>query len=228
MTRKMIMLCAVAMMSTATFAQSAAQLAKQQAELNAIHMKLLNAKPTKTAKKEAKQLQKEGWQVPAGGKSIEQQITESQLYDAELMAGEDGATVKRYILQGGMTTSGTYNTGYAAARTSAQVELAAALRTQLYSSIKQEMANSQTTAVSAVTIDKFNQKSEAMVDETLTNSIPVLAIYRRLDNGNFEVQVRLAFDKKEILSRLKRSMQRELEQGGENLYGVAEKVVNKF
>lgn len=227
--KKIFSFMVMALIATTSFAQSATQLAKQQAELNAIHMKMLNAKPTKNAKKQAKELKKEGWTVPAGEKSIEQQITESQLYGAELMTDENGNTTKRFILETAVQTAGTYNAGYAAARANAQAELAAMLKTQIVSAMQGKLDNSQNSSVSAVTIDKFNQRSRAIVDETLSNSLPVLAVYRRLQNNNFEVQVRIAFDKKELTARLKRNMQKELESEGDNLGSLVDEVVkDKF
>ena len=227
--KKIFSFMVMALIATTSFAQSATQLAKQQAELNAIHMKMLNAKPTKNAKKQAKELKKEGWTVPAGEKSIEQQITESQLYGAELMTDENGNTTKRFILETAVQTAGTYNAGYAAARANAQAELAAMLKTQIVSAMQGKLDNSQNSSVSAVTIDKFNQRSRVIVDETLSNSLPVLAVYRRLQNNNFEVQVRIAFDKKELTARLKRNMQKELESEGDNLGSLVDEVVkDKF
>lgn len=227
--KKIFSFMVMALIATTSFAQSATQLAKQQAELNAIHMKMLNAKPTKNAKKQAKELKKEGWTVPAGEKSIEQQITESQLYGAELMTDENGNTTKRFILETAVQTAGTYNAGYAAARANAQAELAAMLKTQIVSAMQGKLDNSQNSSVSAVTIDKFNQRSRAIVDETLSNSLPVLSVYRRLQNNNFEVQVRIAFDKKELTARLKRNMQKELESEGDNLGSLVDEVVkDKF
>ncbi len=227
--KKIFSFMVMALIATTSFAQSATQLAKQQAELNAIHMKMLNAKPTKNAKKQAKDLKKEGWTVPAGEKSIEQQITESQLYGAELMTDENGNTTKRFILETAVQTAGTYNAGYAAARANAQAELAAMLKTQIVSAMQGKLDNSQNSSVTAVTIDKFNQRSRAIVDETLSNSLPVLAVYRRLQNNNFEVQVRIAFDKKELTARLKRNMQKELESEGDNLGSLVDEVVkDKF
>lgn len=207
--------------------QSALELAKQQQELNDFNKKVLNAKPTKSAKKEAKELKKEGWKVPAGELSIEQQITKSQLYGEELMATEEGFTTKRFLMGYGRQTSGSYNVGYAASRTSALADVAGMIKTQLVVAIKQKLDNSQTSAITAVTVDKFSQKVDAIVDETLTNAIPMLTIYRQLENGNLEVQVRLAFDKKEILSRMKKSLQKELEKESDEVFKVAQEVVNK-
>lgn len=224
--KKILVMLATAMLAIPTFAQSAAELAKQQAELRAINMRMLNAKPTKDAKKQAKALVKEGWMVPAGEKSIEQQITESQLLGAENMADENGAATKRYLMQTAVQTAGSYNAGYAAARANAQTELAAMLKTEIAAAMDKKLDNEQTSAISAVTVDKFNERAQAIVDATLTNSIPVMAIYRRLQNNNFEVQVRLAFDKKELAARLKRNMQKELEMEGDELDSMVEEIMN--
>ncbi|WP_293575819.1 hypothetical protein [Prevotella sp.] len=222
--KKILSFVAALMIATTATAQTAMELARQQQELNAINMKMLNAKPTKQAKKQAKELKAEGWTVPAGDIDIAQQVTRSQLYSAELTTDESGNVTKRYIMQTAQQTAGTYNSGYAAARAAAQTELAAMLKTELVTAMQQKLDNSQNNALTATTIDKFNQRSRMIVDQTLTNAIPVLAIYRRLPNNNFEVQVRIAFDKKELIARIKRNMQQELEKDGDKLYDIVDAV----
>lgn len=222
--KKILSFVAAIMIATTATAQTAMELARQQQELNAINMKMLNAKPTKQAKKQAKELKAEGWTVPAGDIDIAQQVTRSQLYSAELTTDESGNITKRYIMQTAQQTAGTYNSGYAAARAAAQTELAAMLKTELVTAMQQKLDNSQNNALTATTIDKFNQRSRMIVDQTLTNAIPVLAIYRRLPNNNFEVQVRIAFDKKELIARIKRNMQQELEKDGDKLYDIVDAV----
>lgn len=205
------------MFAAGTNAQSATDLARQQQELNNILRKSLNAKPTKDAKKQAKELKKQGWVVPAGERSIEQQITESQFLSAELMSDENGAPTKRFIQHTGVSTAGTYNAAYAASRSNAQVEIANMLETEIAAAMQGKLDNSQQSAINATTVEKFNQRIKAIVHESLSNSLPILAIYRVLPNNNFEVQVRIAFDKKEVSARLKRALQKELELEGDQL-----------
>lgn len=224
--KKTIVLVALAMIATASFAQTAAELAKQQRELNAVNMKMLNAKPSKQAKKQAKTLKAEGWTVPAGEANLEQQITKSLLYGEELTVDESGNPTKRFLMQTAQQTAGSYNAAYAAARTAAQTELAAMLKTEIVSAIQQKLDNSQETAVSATTVDKFNERSRLIVDQTLTRSLPVLSIYRRLPNNMFEVQVRIAFDKKELAARIKRNLKKELESEGDQLLEIIDDVFN--
>lgn len=224
--KKMISLVVLALMGAATsFAQSAAELAKQQKELNQINMKMLNAKPSKDAKKQAKALKKEGWMVPAGDPAMEKQINKSLLLNEELMTNEDGAITQRFMQHTAQQTAGTYNAAYAAARSAAMTEMASLIETKLASAWKQNMDNAQNSAISATTNDKFFERSMAIVNQSISNAIPVLVIYRVLPNNNYQVQVRLAFDKREIAAKLKRNMQKELEMEGDKLGGIVEEVI---
>ena len=100
-------------------------------------------------------------------------------------------------------------------------------QTNLIAAIETQLNNEGKSAIDAVSVDKFNQKARYIVDETLTNSIPMLTIYRRLPNNFFEVQVRLAFDKKNLIESLKAKMQKELEIEGNKLTDIVEQAVNR-
>lgn len=227
--KKLIIMMVMAVLSSASiFAQSAKELAKQQQELNEINMKLLNSKPSKDAKKQEKKLVKDGWQVPAGGKSIAKQITETQLLGEELMADEVGNPTKRYIIRSAQAIAGTFNAGVATARSNAQVELAAMLETKVAAALEGKLDNQQTSAITANTVEKFHERAKAIIDASLTNTRTVLSIYRVNMQNNYEVQVQVAFDKKELAARLKRNIQKELEQeGDEDLNGIVDYVLSR-
>lgn len=228
--KKILSLVAMAIMMAATSAnaQSVAQakdLAKQNATLMDISTKILNSKITKDAKKQVKEYKKEKWLVPVGEPSIERQLNNSLLYGAELMASESGMPTKRFICHTGRATSGSYNAAVAAARTSAQSEIAAMMGTQLISAFEQKLDNQQTSATNALTVDKYHERIKGIVDQSLTNTIPLVTVYRQLPNGNYEVQVRIAFDKIELINRLKRESLRQLEKEGDQLEGLVEDVI---
>ena len=209
-------LLAVALLGTAAVsAQSAAELAKQQRELNKINMEMLNAKPSKDAKKQAKQLKKDGWVVPAGSSDMAKQITRAQLMEQELMADKDGNPMPRYTLITAIVTSGTASAGYAAARAQAQLEIASMLETKVAAGMQGKLDNAQGSAIDATTVDKFNQRSKAIFNNTLSNMTTVLHIYRVLPNNNYQVQVRIAYDKKVMQAKLKRLLQEQLEKEGD-------------
>lgn len=227
--KKVIIMMVVAILSTVSvWGQSAKDLAKQQQELNEINMKLLNSKPSKDAKKQEKKLQKEGWMVPAGGKTIAKQITETQLLGEELMADEAGNPTKRYIIRSAQSVAGTFNAGVGAARSNAQVELAAMLETKVAAALETKLDNQQTSAITNNTVEKFHERAKAIIDASLTNTRTVLSIYRVNGLNNYEVQVQVAFDKKELAARLKRNIQKELEQeGDEDLNDIVDDVLSR-
>lgn len=215
--KKIILMMMLAIATTSVlFAQNAKELAKQQKELNEINMKFLNSKSSKDAKKQEKILIKQGWLVPAGGKTIAKQITESQLLGEELMADESGNPVKRYIIRSAQSVAGSFNVGVAAARANAQVELAAMLETKVAAAMETKLDNQQTSSITAHTIEKFHERAKSIVDACLTNTNTILSIYRITPQHNYEVQIQVAFDKKELSARLKRKMLQELEQEGDN------------
>ena len=213
--KKILFAIAAALMTATTLnAQTAAEQAQAQASLNAIHMKLLNAKPSKQAKKQAKEFKRDGWKEPAGELSIEQQLTHAS-----------GANQRRFIQVTGRQTSGSYNAGFAAARAAAQTELASMLQTEIVSAWQQKLDNHQQTATTALTADKFDQRVKAVVDQTLTGSIPVVAIYRVLPNDMYEVEVRLAYDKLEVMRRMRQGLQQQMEQDGDKLEKIVDEII---
>ena len=223
--KKMISFLTLIVIATMSFAQSATELAEQQRKQNEVQMKQLNMKPSPSAKIAAKKLKKEGWEVPAGETDMALQITKAQLMGEELMTDEEGNPTKRYYQHTAIVTSGAYNTGFAAARANALTEVASMMKTQLVAAWKAKNDNSQNGSTSVTSNEKFNQRIGGIVDETITNAIPTVKIYRRLNN-NFEVQIRMAFDKKELAARLKRAMQKELEVEGDQLNGMVDEMLS--
>lgn len=224
--KKIISLFIVIAASTMSYAQDAKDLAKKQMELNEINMKLANLKPTKEAKKQAKVLTRQGWEVPAGQPSIERQITKMQLYQAELMTDGNGNPTTRYITHSAQQTAGTYNAGYAAARATAQAEVASTIKTSIISTLDMSLGNNQSDAATAASVDVLKTNTKMIVDEVLTGSIPLLVAYRRLPNNNFEVQFGLAYDKMELRSRLKNKLLKELGDDSEALVdGMVDKAM---
>lgn len=206
-------------------AQSAADLAKEQQNLNKILRKMLDQKPTKEAKKEAKKLEKQGWTVPAGDRMLANQITDAQLLGAELMTDENLAPTRRFIQHTAQATAGSYNAAFAAARANCQTEIASMIESKLVAAMQIKLDNAQTSAINATTVDKFNERVKSIVNQSLTNQIPVVTMYRVLPNNNYEVSVRLAYDKKEVQASIKRQLQKELEAEGDELNDIVDTVI---
>lgn len=231
MMKKMILMVAAFLMtSNAVQAQSSAELRKAAAKERRDAVKDLNKeKSTKDAQKRAKKLQKEGWSVIGSGKAMDKQITDDQLLASELMKDETGAVVTRYFQHDALAVEGSLNAALAQARLNCQTEISTMIETKLAGAMEQKMDGAQNSSITATTVDKFHQRFKAIVDGCLTNMISGLSIYRVLPNNNYEVQVTYSFDKKELAARLKRNMQKELEQeGDESLNGLVDDTIKQW
>ncbi len=164
--------------------------------------------------------------MPAGEMPIEKQISQSLLYRQELMAGEHGTPTTRYIMRTGIATGGSYNVAHAMARASALNEVAGLLNTEIVGAWQLKQDNRQESQSKTLTNDQFNQRVKAIVEQTLTNIQPFMAIYRMVGD-NFEVQVSVAADKKEIAARLKQKLQQELEDEGDELLELVDERIKQ-
>lgn len=219
--KKLVSILALAIMvAFGATAQTSAQLISQQNDLNKVLQQSLNAKPTKEAKRQAKELRREGWIVNAGCRSIENQIMDSHRLSAELMVDEYNNTTHRFIQHTAMSTAETYNAAFSAARANAQGEIAAMLETEIAAALQVALDNSEQNSLNAVSVDKFNQRLRGIVNQSMNNSYTVVQLYRRLPNNNFEVQVRIVYDKQDVANRIKNKMRQELETEGNELYEV--------
>ncbi len=212
---------------SASYAQTAEELAEQRLKLNKINRKLVEQAPLKQAKKNAKKYTKQGWEVPAGEKELAQQITASILLGEELMVDANGIQTTRYYQHTSVATGGTYNTAYAAARNACQTEIAALIKTKIVAAMQSKLDNDQTTSIDVNSIEKFNQRSKSIVDACLTDGNPTMKMFRRLKGGKIEVQARLAYDKQQMAASLKRNLKKELEKEGDELESIVDDIMKK-
>lgn len=219
------LLIVAAMATTVSFAQSAKELAKEQYKADKILLKLMNVKPTSSAKKEAKRYEKEGWLVPAGEVDIATQITKSQIYAEELLRDDDGFTTRRYVQSTAIAKARSYNAAYNTAVQNAKADIAASLQTEIIAAMQSEIDNE---AVSATGVEKFNMKASAITNSTLTNTISSIVIYRRLEDKVIEFQVRIVFDKMELVARLKREMLKQLELNSDDVEDIVDTAVRNL
>ncbi len=190
-----------------------------------------DAKPTKEARKEAKKLMKEGWRVPPGGRSIEQQIMQSHLCEMESMKTEAGMLVPRYIQGNGTSKAAVYNAAYAAARAMAQTEVATSLSAKIAAVMELQMENSwESVGANTSVTDEFHfaLKSTNIAKASLRGAVTLVAMYRQLADKSYEVTVRLAYDKVQLQADLKRNLQQDLGLEGEAAAAIAGEALSDF
>lgn len=225
MKKFIFLLVAATMATTVSFAQNAKELAKEQYKADKMLLKLMNVKPTSSAKKEARKYEKEGWLVPAGEVDIATQITKSQIYAEELLRDDAGFTTRRYVQSTAIAKARSYNAAYNTAVQNAKADIAASLQTEIIAAMQSEIDNE---AVSATGVEKFNMKASAITNSTLTNTISSIVIYRRLEDKVIEFQVRIVFDKMELVARLKREMLKQLELNSDDVEDIVDTAVRNL
>ena len=196
--KRIVLMSIAALFAVTVKAQTTEQLAAQQASLDSIFQVMLDAKPSKEAKAEAKRLEKEGWKPQEGEKGILQQIHESQVMAQGQMVAADGSLSERFLMQTAIQTSASYATGYATARAKAQALLSGMIETKVKTEMQARLKNEQLAGDGASSDAEFKQKIQTLVRQSLKGCIPVLCLYRQLPNNLYEVQLRLAIDGKNL------------------------------
>lgn len=212
----MMMVLAAFMAMAQTNAQTVTQMRKQATkEHNAAVKASQKEKASSDANKTAKRLKKQGWETMASDKPMNMQITNDRLLASEMMESESGESVSRWIMHTSRATQGSYNAAIAQARLSCQAEIAALIETRLAGALEQKLSGNQKGIDVTETLDKFHQRFKAIVDGCLTEMKRGLCIHRTTANGNYEVEVTYAYDKKVLTARLAKQAQKQLEMEGD-------------
>lgn len=167
----------------------------------------------KEAKKEAKILKKEGWKVPAGSFSLERQLTEAYLLQAEV----DTDRQPRYIFGQAISGGSFYDAAKMQAVELAKAELAGNIATELTTLVNIKLENQQIGAEKASSASEIIEKGKSLVSQKLGSTIPLIEIYRNTKGGTIEVQIRLAYEKEKGIKAALDAIDSELEKEGVSL-----------
>ena len=209
----------------ACYMPASAQLTKEQQkerkEILKVSKSQLNSKATKAARKEAKRLKKEGWQTTPGTLAIDKQIDKSFLMQYEY--GED--MYPKYIMGEAMSIGGNYDAAKMQATELAKQNLAGQIQTEIRAIIENTVANEQLNAEEAESITRSVLASKNLIIQSLGKIIPVVEIYRTLQNKNKEVFVRIAYSGDEAKKVAKSAIRRNLEDQGEKLHSQLDQML---
>lgn len=181
----------------------------------------LTAKATKAARKEAKNLAKEGWQVAPGALPLDKQLDKSYMMQYET----DDNGYPKYLMGEAMSIGENYDAAKLQVLELAKQNLAGQIQTEVTALIENTVANKQLEPEEAASITKTVMASKNLISQSIGRVITVVEVYRTLKNKNKEVLVRIAYNsdmaKREILNAL----EKELEQEGEDLHDKLEGIL---
>lgn len=205
----------------AGFAQSAKEIKKERQTISKMAKSELNAKVSKTTKKEAKRLKKEGWVVSPGALPLEKQLERSYLMEFEYDANQ----YPKYIMANAQSIAENYDAAKTAATSLAITNLAGQIQTEVTALVENTVANKQLDPEDAASITETVMASKNLISQSIGRVITVIECYRILPNKNREVMVRIAYNGEMAKEVAKKAVRQELEKKGEKLHDKLDKAL---
>lgn len=195
-------------------AQSTKDLIKERKELMKSSKSQLNEKAGKAARKEAKQLKKNGWVSAPGALPIDKQLDRSYLMQYEY----DEDMFPKYIMGEAMSIGGNYDAAKMQALELAKQNLAGQIQTEVTALIENTVANEQLGSEQAESITRSVMASKNLISQRIGRTITVMEVYRTLSNKNKEVLLRIAYTSNMALKIAKKAIKEDLEKRGDSLH----------
>lgn len=171
----------------AVSANASSERKKTRREQNAELRKEFDDKASKTARKQAKAKEKQGWMPIGGSRPIEAQLERVWKYQLE---DEDGET--QYIVESGTATGNTMSAAQAAADIAARNKIASRMETDLGIMEEGELNNSAHSDDDVQSSDNMRQVYQSFVKRKLKKTFTLAEWYRKTENGKYQVEVTMA------------------------------------
>ena len=194
-------------------AQTVKDIRKERQEIRKVSKKDLNEKATKTARKDAKKLKKEGWITVPGALPLEKQLDKSYLMQMEY----DEDMYPKYLMGEAMSIGENYDAAKMQALELAKQNLASQIRTEVTALIENSVANKQLANEDAASVTQSIMEAKNLISQSIGRTIIVMECYRTKTNKNKEVLVRIAYNGAMAKTAAKRAIQDELKSKGEDL-----------
>ena len=194
--------------------QSYKDFMKERKEISKFTKDKIKEKASKDARKEAKRLKKQGWQVAPGSLPMEKQLDRlyEMQYEVDLNTG-----YPKFIKGEAMTTGGNYDAAKMQAVNLAKIELAGNISTEIAAIIDNEVANKQLDPQEATSISESVMGAKNFISQSIGQTITALELYRDLPNKNKEIRVVIMYNSDMAKAAAKKAIQNELMEKGDKL-----------
>lgn len=175
----------------------------------------------KSAKKEAKKLAKDGWQVTPGALNLEAQLTRSY----KMLQEVDENYYPKFVMAEAMSVGNNYDAAKMQAIDLAKLNLAGMLQTEINSLIESTVANEQLEPEEAQSVVETVSASKNKISQSLGRVITVTEAYRTLSNKNKEVLVRIGYNAEAAKKQAMDVVKQELKNKGNKLHDQLDKML---
>lgn len=221
------MIAAVAFILCGTavaYAQTTKELKEERKEVAKMTRNEVNKKVTKAARKEAKRLKREDWEVAPGALPIEKQLDRAYAMQYEL----DNDGYPKYIMSEGMSIGESYDAAKMQAASLAKINLAGNIQTEVSGLIDNLLANKQMTAGEAASLTEVTMASKELISQNLGRTLMVMEVYRTLEDNRKEVLVRIAYSDELAVDAAKKAIRQSMKDKGEALAGKLDELLNQL
>ena len=180
----------------------------------------VDKKASKAARKEAKSLTKEGWDVTPGTLPLEKQLDKS--YQMQYQTDDNG--YPKFYMGEAMSTGENYDAAKMQAIELAKQNLAGQIQTEITALIENTVANKQLGPDEAASITESITASKNLISQSLGRVVTIVECYRTLTNKNKEVLVRIAYNVEMANEMAKKVIRKDLEEKGEDLHEQLDKI----
>ena len=166
--------------------QSYKDFMKERKEISKFTKEQAQKRASKDARKEAKRLKKQGWQVAPGALPMEKQLDRlyEMQYEVDLASG-----FPKFIKGEAMSIGGNYDAAKMQAMNLAKIELAGNISTEVAALIENRVANNQLDPDEAVSTSESVMGAKNLIAQSIGQTITALEMYRETGNKNKEVRV---------------------------------------
>lgn len=200
----------------ASYAQDAKEILKERNKIAKLAKNELNDKATKEARKEAKRLTKAGFQVFAGDLPLAKQLDRSYMMEYEYVQNAAGNVVPKYLVGRGMSTGENYNAAQNTAIQVAKDYIAGLAEIEITSITEITLANREDNT--ATSMAEVVTASKNIVSKRLGEVLPVVTLFRKINKHEYQVTVRVVYDRNTVLQTYKEVIREELEKKGDKLH----------
>lgn len=173
----------------------------------------LQKKAIKDARKQAKQLKKDGFQTPVGKLPLDKQIEAAWQKQTEL--DTDGNPW--WYVASSRAIGGNQSAAALQATNAAKIDLAGQIQTKVSQLIEAQVANDDMGQEEAASLSNVVAASKSVISATLGRVIPLVEVFRTLPNKNVEVQVTLGYSQQAATQAAVKAIRQELAQKSEAL-----------
>lgn len=207
--------------TTMSYAQLSKEQLKERKEIKKLSKADLNEKASKAARKEAKTLKKQGWQIAPGALPLEKQLDKSYMMQQEF----DEDLFPKYLMGEAMSIGQNYDAAKMQALELAKQNLAGQIQTEVTALIENTVANKQLEPEDAASVVQSISAGKNLISQSIGRVITVVEVYRTVSGKNKEVLVRIAYNSEMAKAAAKKAVREDLERKGEDLHNKLDKLL---